>query len=1127
MLQFREKTLQISICQYVNDHGWQWTAPSELANLTNTAGMMPITDAKGYDKELGFFPEDIFVYLKTTQEDEWLKLFPAYLTRSEVVKAEAALLRAIAKAMDAPFKKNGGLINVLQNEFSYTYNGVSVRFRLAQFAPDGGGNTKLRQRYDANILRVIHEVEYSQHKKDRIDLVFFLNGFPVFTMELKDGIHNTYVDAMHQYRTTRTPEAETAQGQKIPGKFEPLLHGHRAIAHFAVDLENVYMTTKLEGAHTVFLPFNQGGHPDNPAWNPDNGSAPKTAYLWEEILHRHTFLNILKSFVTTSTREVRKSTGARAKIVEEITFPRYHQYFGDTLALAVTLREGPGGASLLMWSAGAGKSNGIGWLAHCLNSLHYESIPYKYDNLPPRMQKEVAKYAPQMKHKHASGKMFTGGGFVITDRTNLDSQLAGTVTSVTAPTGVVVHIGKGKATSKSKELREELLKAGSSIKITTIQTFPHILSILRQLQEEESKTGQATAAKTADTYFIIRDEAHASEGGKNTQALIELLNAEEYKTAFSAARLNELREQVTAGEILEEELEVILLDEKIRATQKSRADRNRISYFAFTATPKAETLKMFGRAVPSPDDDSQVFVPLHVYGMSQAVAENFIIDPTKNYITHEVITTLSVTDAAGNRIVNSSQMTPALKRLSSRHGDVIHEKTKIVLDHWKDTAFPSLHNNKAQAMVFTSSREEAVAWKHALDEEAYKNGWNVRTLVAFSGELLDKKTGLIQKEGDVNGTGSRDVATVFEKEEYHILVVANKYQTGYDNPRLVAAYVDKPLHGIEAVQCLSRLNRIAPALGKTSVYVLDFVNDAEDIFDAFSAYLTTVSLEDHQDPNALNNLERQIVGYGFYTPEELEKWNLAYSQHHHNECGAITTRVKSRIIAAEENLIQREDRLGLKDVSLYPSLLHRYVEHYGFHSILADLQDTQIEKQALFYSDIFTALQSNNAEEGRSKKQPNLDGIGIVSTRIRQRENKDRIIMPVEPMKLNDMKDASGQLETSGDYVQLKALVNLLNTRFLGIDGVEKTDIQAFIEMLINRVLSRPELMKLARGNSEVRFVRNTDTQETLGNIITGAYASYSSMVLEVMKDEPLKENLKKHTLQAAWEKVHSPGDAS
>jgi type I restriction enzyme R subunit len=1118
----REKNLQLDICEYLATHNWLWTPPTNLLAVRDRAGSLQATDSKGYNRELALFPADVFGYIADTQPEEWGKLFPETISDEKRELTQMVLLKHIAQMMDKKYSRGGGVVNMFSRPFKFSYQGVNVTLSLAQLAPETSANRKLVKAYEATRFRVIHELKYSEHKEDRIDLVFFINGVPIATMELKNGITETYQNAVTQYQEHRTPYAKTATGQKIPGRLEPLLNGRRAVAHFAVDPDNVYMATWLNGSQTVFLPFNAGGDADDPSKNKENGHNPRTAYLWEDIFHTHSLMNILRSFLIQSTKDA-GSQKTRKNTVEEIIFPRYHQWFGATLALAVTLREDVGAASLLMWSAGSGKSNGIAWLAHGLNNLNYDSIPYAFENLSPRMQAEVLKFVPEKKHGKTTGPLFTGGGFVITDRTNLDSQLGATVQMKNSVEGTVVHIGKGRgrdSASKTAHLATEMRKAGSSIKIITLQTFPFALQAIEQAQAEADTQGVARAAR--QTFFVIRDEAHASEGGKGTQSLLELLNASTYSQALTHEDKQNYRDLIDAGSIDEVELLDALTDLQLKAKQQSKADRTSVSYFAFTATPKPRTLEMFGRKNPESkgsDALTEEMIPLHTYSMEQAIKEGFILDVMRNYFTYELKYQLVATTEAGVREVEANEGKKALLSWVHRQPETLGQKAAVIVDHFATQVFRSLPDGKAQAMLFASSRADALLYKKALDAQIKSHGYNIRTLVAFSGSLVDPDTNEEVTEGSVNGTGSRSIATVFEKEPYHILIVANKYQTGYDNPRLVGGYIDKKLKGMEAVQALSRFNRIAPQFGKSEVYLLDFANDSKDIAEAFNQYYRTLSLESKSDPNMLHELQGQIEAYDLYQKSEMNAWVKAWMVNHTSAYSTVTLNIRGRYNTMKEQAERDENLTSQKYYAAYLPLLKQYVEVYGFQSTIVDYGDTEVEKQALFYTDLYTALSTTSFGSGGGIT---LDGVGILSTSLRRRTADPIIFDPVTPLQPEAIAEIAGKTPTTPEMVRLQVLINYVNELFSNLQGVSENDQASFTNHVLNKMLEDKSFVNKARSNTSDKLATSGHTEKLFNSIVWEAIKSYEKMATYV-HTEDIAAELMKLIVPVAWDAVNNP----
>ncbi|MGH8172135.1 MAG: type I restriction endonuclease subunit R, partial [Rhodanobacteraceae bacterium] len=653
-----------------------------------------------------------------------------------------------------------------------------------------------------NRMRVVRQVRYSLHNENAIDLVLFLNGIPVATVELKSDFTQSVDDAVDQYRFDRLPKPK---GQ---GDAEPLLDFPRgALVHFAVSQSAVRMTTRLEGPKTNFLPFNRGDH--GGAGNALNKDGFRTTYLWEQVWERDSWLEIIGRYLVTP-RDSKKQ-------IRALIFPRYHQLDVTRKLIEAIRVTGAERKFLIQHSAGSGKTNSIAWTAHFLADLHDNSQRKVFDTV-----------------------------LVVSDRNVLDAQLREAIFDFERTTGVVAVI-QGEDSSKSAELTEAL--AGSKkIVVCTIQTFPFAL-----------KTVQELSATKGKRFAVIADEAHSSQTGEAASKLRQVLSAEE------------LKELADGGEVDTETL--------LAAQMNTRAGARGVTYIAFTATPKAKTMELFGTCPNSdaPPSETNKPAPFHVYSMRQAIEEGFILDVLLNYTPYKLAFRLA---SEGREIddteVERNEALKHIMRWVRLHPHNVAQKVQVVIEHFRENVAPLLDGH-AKAMVVVGSRIEAVRWQLAIEQYIKRCNYRIGTLVAFSGEVNDSESGLEpfsenSKTLNLNLRG-RDLRTAFGTDEYQILLVANKFQTGFDQPLLCGMYVDRRLAGIQAVQTLSRLNRAYRGkFGlKDTTYVLDFVNDPQDILEAFKTYYETAELSNVTDPNLIFNLRQKLDGLGYYDANEVDR----------------------------------------------------------------------------------------------------------------------------------------------------------------------------------------------------------------------------------------------------------------
>jgi len=757
----QESAFEANIEAHLIGNGWHRLEPS------------------AYDRKAGLFPEEVVAFVQASQPKAWQQLVARH---GGEVMARHKFLSVVAEAID-----HRGTISVLRSPVKDS--GVTVR--LCYFKPASGLNVEQSQRYAANRLGVVRQLHHSEsNPADSLDLTLVVNGIPVATAELKNPLTRQSVEhAMAQYRTDRNPH--------------DLIFARRTLVHFALDVHQVAMTTRLAGQDTVFLPFNQGsagaGHP-GAAGNPAaSAGGYLTAYLWEEVWQRDAWLDMLGSFVHLQDGRV--------------LFPRFHQWHAVRSILAATYADGAGVDRLVQHSAGSGKSNTIAWAAHSLSRLHGADDQPIFDKV-----------------------------VVITDRKVLDRQLQDTVSGLEHTPGIIVRVDQDSA-----QLKDALQGNAARIVITTLQKFP----VVAELAAKESADGEAKGV-VGQRFAVIVDEAHSSTSGDSVSKLKKVLKGG--GTGLAAA------EDIEAAAEESDEPDAVLL-----ASAANRGRKENLSFFAFTATPKPKTLETFGRL----DADGQRR-PFHMYSMRQAIAEGFILDVLANYTTYGVYYKLANAHPRKDPEMESSKGRAALARFASLHPYQLDAKAEVIIEHFRQKSVGKIDGH-AKAMVVTRSRLHAVRTRHALDAYIAKRGYDhgqrpLRTLVAFSGTVTDPDDAdLTWTEAGINGFSETQLPKQFRGDGYQVLVVAEKYQTGYDEPLLHTMYVDKKLGGVRAVQTLSRLNRTHP--GKQDTFVLDFANTAEEIKTAFEPFYEE-SFATPTEPNVLYAMEHDLMAaHVLSTPE--------------------------------------------------------------------------------------------------------------------------------------------------------------------------------------------------------------------------------------------------------------------
>jgi type I restriction enzyme R subunit len=773
-----------------------------------------------YDKALGLIPSVLAAFVAESQPEEWQQLCERL---GGAAATETRVAQYVAKELTAR-----GTVDVLRRETKM--NGVS--FRVAFFAPANGLTTELWRRFDANRLTVVRQLHHSEsHPADSLDVTLFVNGVPTATAELKNPLtHQSVADAMRQYQQHRVPS--------------DLIFRHRAVVHFAVDPNQVYMTTRLAGEKTRFLPFNQGSggaaHTGG-AGNPANPDGYATSYLWERVWDPDAWLGLLGEYV--HIEDVFDADGK--KTGDTVTlFPRFHQWDAVQKLLAATRAGGPGTDRLVQHSAGSGKSNTIAWAAHQLSRLHTPSL---HGDLTEQVKAAGLGVDQPVFHKV----------IVITDRVVLDRQLQATVAGFEHTPGTIVKIDED-----SQQLRTALAGNTARVVITTLQKFPVVA-------EAAAEVGSKVAGSR---FAVIVDEAHSSTTGEAMKDLKKVLGetGSDHSEAVPVTA-EQTADALTLAEAAEAKAEEDTPDaiDYLAASMTARGKNHNLSFFAFTATPKPKTLELFGELTAGPDG-SEVRVPFHLYSMRQAIEEGFILDVLANYTTYDTYYRLANTEPTDDPDVPVSKASAALARYVSLHPTNLAQKAEIIVEHFRQKTASRI-GGQAKAMVVTRSRLHAVRYKQAIDAYIASRGYDIgphriAALVAFSGTVTDPSSPTVSfTEAMMNGFGEAQLPKRFASGDYQVLVVAEKYQTGFDQPLLHTMYVDKKLAGVRAVQTLSRLNRTYP--GKADTFVLDFANKAEDIQAEFAPFFEQSSAAP-TDPNLLYTLERAILEAGVVSPVE-------------------------------------------------------------------------------------------------------------------------------------------------------------------------------------------------------------------------------------------------------------------
>jgi type I restriction enzyme R subunit len=970
---------------------------------------------------------------------------------------EEALLKTVARDLSA---SNKGTLWVLRN----LVKDRGAKFSLCSFKPDHGLNPDAIKRYDQNILRVVPELVYSPNNYEgRIDLTLFVNGLPVATLELKSEFKQALDNAKIQYMKDRQPKDPKTK------KPEPLLTFKRgALVHFAVSQFNVAMTTRLSGKSTFFLPFDQGTS-EGAAGNDSSDVGYPTAYLWNEIFQKDNLLTILGRYIHLQVEEKEQLDGSIVK-KETLIFPRYHQWSAVSTLLNTVEQEGTGEKYLIQHSAGSGKSNSIAWLSHQLASLHYYS------------DHEALK-------KQVGDKVFDSV-IVITDRTVLDSQLQDTIYQFDHNEGMIARVNREEAQgSKSSQLAGEL-KASTSIIIVTIQTFPHVLEAIRK---DSTLAGRSFA--------VIADEAHSSQTGTTARKLREVLMAEQL------------------GD--EEELDS---EDILRLSLEARKGSKNISYFAFTATPKGKTLELFGRCPDpeSPASDENKPEAFHVYSMRQAIEEGFILDVLQNYTSYRVAYQLAHQNPESDHEVDSKKAASKMAKWVRLHPHNIAQKVETIIEHF-NSKVKHLLGGEAKAMVVTSSRLEAVRYKLAFEKYVANKGYeNVNAMVAFSGEVNDPDfpdTPFTEKSMNPNLRG-RDMRKAFDTNDYQIMLVANKFQTGFDQNKLVAMYVDKPLKGVECIQTLSRLNRTRQ--GKNQTFVLDFVNDPEEVLAEFKVYFQTAELSGVSDPNLVYEIMEKLNAVGIYQWVEVENFVDAYNNKRTkqdklaNICKPAVERFSVRykeathvldIARAELEKAKAENNdkkikfaensvKNAKEardiIEVFKKDLISFCRYYEFSSQIVDFEDYDLEKLSIFAKHLHPLLRFDVLQD-----DIDLSDVAMTHYRLHEQREADLQLgykVGEEPKPyLAPTKEGSGATPKDAQTELLNEIISRMNDLFVE-DGLSEGDMLNYANTLFGKVSEDDIAVDQARNNTKEQamlgqfpeainraIIENLDVNERMG----------------------------------------------
>jgi type I restriction enzyme, R subunit len=960
-----------------------------VACLTGSQGYVERTCASDYDVARALDPELLFRFLKGTQADAWQVLEDHYSAQ-----AEAEVLKRLEKAL-----KDNPTHVVLREGIKLVPN---IRFTLCYFKPASNLNPDLSRLYEANILSVMRQVTYSAKNKNAIDIVTFVNGIPVTTLEVKNLLTGqNFKHAEAQYRKDRSPAGE------------PLLTFKRgAIVHFAVDQDNVSMTTRLVNGKTRFLPFNRGR--DGGAGNPDIMGENRVAYLYKDlpeskaVYSRDVLLDLIGRFI-----HLERDGGK-----EVLIFPRFQQFDAVRKLLADAKEHGAGQNYLIQHSAGSGKSNTIAWTAHQIINLHDDNDQPLFDT-----------------------------AIIVTDRLVLDRQLQNTIGGLAQTEGVVKKID-----GTSRDLKAAI-QTGARIIITTIQKFgtEHLTTL----------SGQASK-----NFVVIIDEAHSSQSGKAAQAMSDSLT----------------RDAQSSDDI----------EDMILAHQKARGPQKNISFLAFTATPRNVTLERFGRI--GSDGKPR---PFHLYSMRQAIEEGFILDVLQNYMTYGAYYQLEKT-IEDDPAFKGRKAQSRVARYASLHPSAIDQKVEVIIEHFRRHVAKDI-KGQAKAMIVTQSREHALRYWQRMNEYIADKGYSdLRTLVAFSGDLnID---GNVWTETTANGFAETELPKKFETDEYQILVVAEKYQTGFDQPKLVAMYVDKKLAGLQAVQTLARLNRTRAEKKRT--FILDFQNTMDEIKEAFAPFFEATALEERTDLNQIYDLEQRITNATYINKDEVERFAAQFFK------GNLTTQDRLALEGSVRLAVGRfefdEDEAQKEE---FRQLLRSFLRFYAFVAQVVSLNDARLEKLYAYASWLSRLLPSRDVPADITVTD---DMLNLSAFRLQEGDSGSASLEPGETATLQPITEFGANTYTEEEEKSLSEIIDSFNERHG--TNFSREDFLRFER--VNHEIMDEDMTEMIRNNP-ADVVYNAFSQAFFQGMVK-MFQDDNEMRNVVMTDKDAREQATRHFFMRA-----------
>ena len=902
-----------------------------------------------YDRNQCQLQEELIEFIKSTQKEEYDKLYKQFDTSTD---------KQLSKIVNDQISKRG-IIDVLRK-------GISTRgcsFDMVYFEPKSGLNPEHQSKFEKNRFVSVRQLHYSNKNENSIDLVLFLNGIPIITMELKNQLTGQNIkNSENQYKYDRNPIGE------------PLLQFKRCLVHFCVDNDKVSMTTRLSGNKTRFLPYNKGI--ENPPVKDDF----RSEYLWNEILLPNSLLDIIENFVLVSVESKKEWNDKLKKVTLEkeeiLIFPRYHQLDVIRKVRNSVKEEGVGNNYLIQHTTGSGKSFSIGWLSHTLTSLY--------------------------KTKEDTKRMFDTI-LVITDRKVLDSQLKKTLKDLQQTDGVVNPVD-----INSKQLKE-FLEKGKDIIVTTIQKFPFISETISQLK------GQ--------TFGVVIDEVHSSQSGETSKHLKKSLS----------------------GDVIENEDGEVDYEEMIRKEIESRGKQPHISFFGFTGTPKNKTLELFGRK-----NENGGFEPFHSYSMKQSIYEGFTLDVLEHYTTYKRYFKVKQTDTEDKELPEGQVMKQLVDYVDS-HDETINQKVNIILNHFTSSTSKKI-NGRGRGMVVVRSRKHCVLFYKEMVRQMKERGLSYSCLVGFSGVVHlkgDHKEYTEVSLNKENGLEGSNIPSGLKDPRFRILIVSNKFQTGFDEPLIHSMYVDKKLSGVQCVQTLSRLNRTKS--GKTDTFVLDFVNDTEKIVESFQPFYTSTVLTGETEPDKLYDLQNEIESFTIFSDDHIDRFCKEF--YRNTETDERLHPIIDEVVDNFKNLENDEQKEEFK------SKIQSFIRLYSYISQIINFTEVNWEK---LY--VFLRFLNKKLPKGIIDRISIIDSVDLGSLRI-QMMGESRLSLEDKGGEIEPMSGGTGGGIGEPELDLLSHIIQRINEVY-GIELSEEDKVD--LKQVTERLKNNDDLVSVMMGdNSE------------------------------------------------------------